>query len=210
MIDNITINCHSSIKINSQNIIYIDPYKITKRTSDADLIFITHDHYDHFDLTSINNVMKEDTLIIMPNTMAYKAFEKKIDRNKIIGVNPNEQYFINNLNIHTTYSYNKDKDFHPKKNNFVGYIIEINNEKIFIAGDTDYIDELNDIKCDIALIPIGGTYTMNIEEASELINKIKPKHVIPTHYGNIVGELTDGEKFKGYINGEINCHLLIK
>ena len=206
----ISINCHSSIKISDEKIIYFDPYDINEKISDADYIFITHDHYDHLDIKSIKNVINENTTVIIPTTVAKENLQPVVLDEQIIGVCPNEQYCINGINVHTIPSYNIDKDFHKKIYNWVGYIIEYNNEKIYVAGDTDANDEVKKVKCDIALVPIGGTYTMTLEEAANLINLIKPKHVIPTHYGKIVGEKEDGEKFKELINPEINCHLLIK
>ena len=185
----ISINCHSSIKISDEKIIYFDPYDINEKISDADYIFITHDHYDHLDIKSIKNVINENTTVIIPTTVAKENLQPVVLDEQIIGVCPNEQYCINGINVHTIPSYNIDKDFHKKIYNWVGYIIEYNNEKIYVAGDT---------------------YTMTLEEAANLINLIKPKHVIPTHYGKIVGEKEDGEKFKELINPEINCHLLIK
>lgn len=210
MKEKISINCHSSIKISADKTIYFDPYQITTKTNDADIIFITHEHYDHFDLESIKNVMKDVTLIVIPNTCAKKVIESGLPRELIIGVNPNEQYHMLGIEINTVESYNTNKEFHPKKNGWVGYIIELANEKILVAGDTDNTKELQNVKCDIALIPIGGTYTMTYEEAATLINKIKPKTVIPTHYGTITGKKEDGEAFKKLIDPAIECRILIK
>lgn len=207
---NITINCHSSIKINGDDIIYFDPYKIKDKIGDANYIFITHDHYDHLDIESIKNIMKEDTLVIMPTSIEVEALEPAVRKEQIISVCPNEQYFIGGMNVYTVPSYNTNKDFHKKQYNWVGYIIEINLERIYVAGDTDFNEDLKSVECDIALIPIGGTYTMDYKEAADFINKIKPKEVIPTHYGTIVGGMEDGKKFQELIDENIKCHLLIK
>ena len=201
----IEINCHSSIKIMKGIIIYFDPFRINEEKHDADLILITHDHYDHYSPEDIKKVIKKDTIIVAPKTI------NELNNNEnITFVEPNQTYNINGYKIDTIPAYNISKHFHPKENNWIGYIIEIDGLKYYVAGDTDITPENRQIKCDVALIPIGGTYTMDYKEASELINIIKPKIAIPTHYGSIVGDITDGEKFKKLIDNTIDVQILIK
>lgn len=201
----IEINCHSSIKISKEKIIYIDPFKIQKEIHDADIIFITHEHYDHYSTEDIEKIEKQDTIIVAPKTV--KALSKM---KNVIMVEPNNTYEVNGIKIETVPSYNINKQFHPKKSEWVGYIIQIDNTRYYIAGDTDITPEIKQVKCDVALVPVGGTYTMTYEEAAELVNIIKPKIAIPTHYGSIVGMKEDGDKFKELVNPETECMILIK
>lgn len=201
----IEINCHSSIKISEGKIIYIDPFKIEKESHDADIILITHDHYDHYSPEDIEKVITKETIIVAPKTV--KALSKM---SNVVLVEVNQEYEVEDIKIETIASYNINKQFHLKKNEWVGYIIEIDGTRYYIAGDTDITPENRQVKCDIALVPVGGTYTMTYEEAAELVNIMKPKIAIPTHYGSIVGDLQDGTKFKELLNPEIECKILIK
>ena len=201
----IEINCHSSIKITKGIIIYIDPFRINEEKHDADLILITHDHYDHYSPEDINKLIKVYTIIIAPKTV-----KELNNKENIIFVEPNKTYNIKGYKIVTIPAYNINKHFHPKENNWVGYIIEMEDLKYYIAGDTDITPENKQVECDVALIPIGGTYTMDYKEASELINIIRPKIAIPTHYGSIVGDITDGEKFEKLVDNTIDVQILIK
>lgn len=197
MIENIDFVKHNSIKIKGSKTIYIDPYKIEEDYKDADYIFCTHSHYDHFSIEDIDKIMKDDTKIITVKSAEDDA--GKLTYNVII-VEPDKEYIVDDISFKTTYAYNKNKQFHPKENGWVGFIIELDGVKYFIAGDTDNVPEIRNVKCDVALLPIGGTYTMNIEEAAELANSIDAKVVIPTHYGVIVGNVDDGEKFARLVN----------
>lgn len=210
MKNNIYINCHSSIKVVGNKTIYFDPYCIEEETHDADIIFVTHDHYDHYDLPSIQKLMKEDTLIVIPSSCLSNVTNSDIKKESFFGVSPNSEYTIKDIKVSTVPSYNSNKEFHKKEYNWVGYIVEMKQEKIYVAGDTDNIEELHSINCDIALIPIGGTYTMTPVEAADLINTIKPNIVIPTHYAKIVGTKEDANIFKDNLNPEIECITLIK
>ena len=192
--DKIEVNTQSSIKLKLDKIIYFDPYKIEDDINDADIIFITHNHYDHMDPESINKVKNNDTIIVAPKTMEDTIREIKFK--DYIFLNPNEEIDLDDINIKTIPAYNLEKPFHPRTNNWLGYILTYNNVTYYVAGDTDKTNEAEKVKCDIALIPIGGKFTMNVEEASELVKTINPKVVIPIHYGSIIGDIQDGERLK--------------
>lgn len=207
---NIQVLCHSSIKmIEDKMVVYIDPFRIKEEIHDANIIFVTHSHYDHFSPEDILKVKNKDTKIIVTKDLYEKTIELGFEKTKIYLVEPNMEYKINDIEVKTIPAYNINKKFHPKENNWVGYILSINNVSYYIAGDTDITEENKMVECDIALIPIGGTYTITYEEAASLINIIKPKKVIPTHYAEIVGEKEDAEKFKKLIDSSIECEILI-
>lgn len=210
MLENIEVLCHSSIKINKEKIIYIDPFRINKNYNDADLIFITHDHYDHYSEEDIDKIRKDDTIIIIPERLLYKVLEKGFKQENIIKVKPNESYTAGNIKFETVRAYNTNKVFHPKENNWVGYIIELNEIRYYIAGDTDITEENKKVKCDVAFIPVGGTYTTDFEEAANLVNYIKPKIVVPIHYAEIVGTKQDSIEFMKLLDSSIKCEILIK
>ena len=192
MVENVEFVKHNSIKIRGSKIIYIDPYKIDDTYNDADYIFCTHSHYDHFSPEDIAKVIKDTTKLITVKSSEDDA--KNITENVII-VEPNNEYLVDDISFKTTFAYNENKQFHPKENNWVGFIINLDGIEYFVAGDTDNITEIRNVKCDVALLPIGGTYTMTVEEAAELANVIDAKIVVPTHYGVIVGNMDDGERF---------------
>ncbi len=209
MLENIQVLCHSSIKINEGKVIYFDPFKINKQYNDADIIFITHDHYDHYSEEDIDKVIKPDTTIVIPEGMQVKLLKKGVKNSNIITVEPEKTYVVEGLKFETIPAYNVNKAFHPKDNGWVGYILEIDGIRYYIAGDTDITEENKRVKCDIAFVPVGGTYTMDFKEAAELVNEIKPKVAVPIHYGSIVGTSEDAINFQKLLNPEIKCKIKI-
>ena len=205
-LNNISINCQSSIKISDGLTIYFDPYDIKEKVDNvdkADYIFITHPHWDHFDLDSINNLVNEKTIIIGPSSVI-----EKLDSNyKTLEVKPENIYNLNNISFMTVPAYNIDKEYHPKDAGYVSYIVTLNNVTYYIAGDTDVLDELKVIKADVIFLPVGGTYTMTREEAVDLANTIKPKYAVPIHYGLAVGDELDAKYFVNNIDKEIESKI---
>ena len=210
MLENIEVLYHSSIRINKEKTIYIDPFKIDRNYNDADIVFITHDHYDHYSEEDIDKVINENTTIIIPEELLTKLLKKGINKNAIITVEPNEKYVVQGIKFETIPAYNTNKTFHSKKNGWVGYIIIINGIRYYIAGDTDITEENKKVKCDVAFVPVGGTYTMDFKEAASLINEIKPKIAIPIHYGSVVGTEQDAIDFIRLLHPEIKGIILMK
>ncbi len=192
---------HSSFLIESEDgmKIYIDPFNTDAETI-ADCIFITHTHYDHLSIKDILRVSNKETTVIAP----LDAKPSLVDfSGKTIFVEPNNFYQHENITIETRPAYNIKNSFHPMSNNWVGYILELDGKRYYHAGDTDLIDEIKDIRdIFVAMLPVGGTYTMDAEEAAELANTIRPRYAIPMHYGTVVGDEKDAERFKRLFNGE--------
>ena len=186
---------HASFKIKTRNkLIYIDPYQL-KQQEPADFVFLTHSHYDHLSIEDLKKVVTEKTIIVC----AVECLDKleEITAGSIEPMEPYKSLDLEGLKVQTTPAFNLTKKFHPEGNNWVGFIIDVEKVKIYHAGDTDMLEDLKKIECDIALLPVSGTYVMDAEEAAELANTIKPKVVaIPMHYGTIIGSVEDAEKFK--------------
>ena len=196
MVENIRVFTHSSIKVQDGNkAIYIDPFEMKEAPHDADLILITHDHHDHFSPNDISKVSKAETVLVVPEKMAKKAEDASKFVARIETIGQGDAKDVDGLRIETVPAYNTLKPFHMKSAGWVGYIFEANGKRIYIAGDTDMTKEAMAVKCDIALVPIGGYYTMDPKDAAALVNTIKPEIAIPTHYGSIVGSPEDGEVF---------------
>lgn len=209
IIDNISIEWlgHASFKIKTDgSTIYIDPFDI-KSEEKADIILITHGHYDHCSINDIRKIAREGTVIAAPPDCLSKV--SSINKVKIIPVEPNKSYDINSLKIETVPAYNINKKFHPKENDWVGYVLNIQNKRIYHAGDTDAVPEMMHLQnIDIAMLPIGGTYTMDVKEAAKAANMIKPKILIPMHYNKIQGTEAEPEELKQKLMPNIRMETL--
>ncbi|MBI2559062.1 MBL fold metallo-hydrolase [Candidatus Woesearchaeota archaeon] len=190
MIENIKWLGHAGFKIKGEKTIYIDPFKI-KETEPADIIIITHEHFDHLSPEDINKVQAGKTIVVTTPDCLIKV------SGNIKAINPGTVLNVDGIQIEAVPAYNTNKQFHPRANGWVGVIVTVNGKRIYHAGDTDNIPEMAYLKnIDIALLPVSGTYVMTAEEAADAANKIMPKVAVPMHYGSIVGTKADAEKFK--------------
>jgi len=194
---------HDCFLIKSDLIIYFDPFQI-KTGPKADVIFVTHPHYDHCSPEDIKKIAKEDTIIVTEKDSA-KMLTGKIEIMKV-----GEEKTVKGIKVKTVPAYNIGKTFHTKDKGWLGFVVEIEGVKIYHAGDTDFIPEMKDIKADIALLPVSGTYVMTADEAASATLTIKPQIAIPMHYGSIVGSEKDAEKFAKALEGKIEVIVLPK
>ncbi|MCM1084612.1 MAG: MBL fold metallo-hydrolase [Clostridium sp.] len=205
MYDEVTVLVHSSIRITGDKTIYFDPYNIEENSKDADFIFITHDHYDHFSPKDIEKIKKEATMLVMPASMEKQAAKTGISDEHTMLMLPGEAREINGISVEAVAAYNTLKPFHTKGKQFLGYVVTMNQTRYYIAGDTDINDENKQVKCDVAVVPVGGMYTMDAKEAAKLVNIIKPQMAIPSHYGSVVGSMKDADRFLSLVDKEIAC-----
>ncbi|MGE5264702.1 MAG: MBL fold metallo-hydrolase [Acidobacteriota bacterium] len=192
MAENIFWLGHDSFRLVGEKIVYVDPWKLGAGAAKADLVLITHDHHDHLSKDDIARISRSDTVVVGPPAVARKL------GGKTVVAKPGDRLTAAGIAVEVVPAYNPTKQFHPKSAGFVGYIITLNHRRIYHAGDTDLIPEMAQIKVDIALLPVSGTYVMTAVEAAEAANTIRPALAIPMHYGDpdVVGTRSDAEEFK--------------
>jgi L-ascorbate metabolism protein UlaG (beta-lactamase superfamily) len=181
---------HASFKIcHEDTVIYIDPWKLEDSPHDATLVLVSHSHYDHYSAEDIAKVSGPDTKLI---ASADVVAEGKAGE----AIMPGLTIELGSVRVSGVAAYNADKQFHPKANNWVGFVVEVGSKRIYYAGDTDLTEEMKALKdIDVALLPVGGTYTMDSTEAAEATKHIKPKQAVPYHWGDIVGDRSNAEQF---------------
>lgn len=180
---------HASVRIDDEVVIYIDPWKVAE-DKPADLILVTHGHRDHLSLEDIDRLSTPETVIVCPASCAGDI------SGDVRTISVGDSLQIEQVLIEAVPSYNVDKPNHPRVAGNVGYVIEVGGRRIYHAGDTDLIPEMADISCDVALLPAGGTYTMDADEAAQALARIEPQVAVPIHWGDIVGSEEDAQRFK--------------
>jgi L-ascorbate metabolism protein UlaG (beta-lactamase superfamily) len=169
---------HATVRLDFDKVIYLDPWKLRSGAPQADIILITHDHYDHFSKPDIDKIRKDSTALVTIASVAADAL------------------YGYGVGIQAVPAYNIGKQFHPKSAGHVGFVIQTGGHTIYIAGDSDLTPEMKSVRAEIVLLPVGGKYTMTAEEAAQAANAIQPKLAIPLHYGDIVGSKADAERFR--------------
>jgi L-ascorbate metabolism protein UlaG (beta-lactamase superfamily) len=198
MVKNIHWLGHDCFRIDGPPTIYIDPYKLPEEgLPKADLILITHDHFDHLSLPDLEKIRAKETVIV---TVAAAAAKLK---GNVKVVKPGDKLTVLNVPLEVVPAYNIGKKYHPKEAGYVGYILTVGGQRIYHAGDTDVIPEMKDFRVDIALLPISGTYVMTAAEAIEAVKSINPEVVIPMHYGTIVGSEKDAKYLAKSVSTEV-------
>lgn len=194
----------ASVKIKAgKKIVYIDPYQIMEKTNDADIILVTHSHQDHLSPGDIKKVTKEDTVFIAPQSCV-SSIETEFNT-KVIVSEPGMSTSADEIQIKAVPAYNVVKtNFHPKENKWVGYVLTIGGVRIYHAGDTERIPEMKEFTCDIVMLPLGQSYTMNsVEEAAEAVLDVQAKIAIPIHYGMYEGTAEDAKKFQELLKDKV-------
>ena len=195
---------HASFRLDGPPTIYFDPWRLKGKLPQADVILVSHEHQDHCSPKDVKRVSRPETVIVASSEAAKKL------RGDVRVLRPGEQVTVGDVTIEAVPAYNVNKfrspgvPFHPKEAGHVGYVVTVGGERLYFAGDTDHIPEMDDLRCDVALLPVGGTYTMDAEEAAQAATAIGPKVAVPMHWGaGVVGARADAERFRSLYEGKV-------
>jgi L-ascorbate metabolism protein UlaG (beta-lactamase superfamily) len=194
---------HDAFRLTWSKVLYFDPYELSGGPL-ADYILISHDHFDHCSPEDVKKIQGPRTILITEKDSAKKL------AGEIRVLKPGDSLDLGDLKVEAVPSYNTGKDFHPRKNGWLGFVVELEGVRIYHPGDSDFIPEMNRIQADIALLPVSGTYVMTAAEAVNAALAIGPKVAIPMHYGAIVGSAKDAEQFRDQLAGKIEVRILPK
>ena len=192
---------HDSFRLSGPPVIYFDPVDLKGQPLPADLVLITHEHHDHCSPEDIAKIRGPETVVLAGGRAAEQLPAAR-------AVKPGERLAAAGVEVETVPAYNVNKfrapgvPFHPPEANHVGFVVTVGGVRLYFAGDTDHIPEMAEIGCDVALLPVSGTYTMTVEEAAEAARVLAPQIAVPMHYGSRIGRKDDGQRFAELYEGE--------
>jgi len=199
MLENIHWLGHDSFRLDGTATVYIDPWKLPAGPPPAGLILVTHDHFDHLSLPDIDAIAGPDTVVVGPASVT-----GQVRSLKTVTVGPGDSASVAGVEVLAVPAYNLDKfrapgePYHPRESGGVGYVVALDGVRYYHAGDTDVVPEMADVRCEVALLPVGGKFTMTWEEAVEACDLIGPAVAVPMHYGEIIGDSRDAERFRDH------------
>jgi L-ascorbate metabolism protein UlaG (beta-lactamase superfamily) len=208
--DNLHWLGHSAFRWEGSKVVYFDPYKLSAYARKADIILVSHEHFDHCSPGDIAKITTKDTVIIASADAAGQLRAAKVLCKELKSLSPGDAIAVSGVAIKAVPGYNTNKSFHPRASGKLGFVVTMDGVSVYHAGDTDLIPEMKSVQCDIALLPVSGTYVMTVGEAAEAAIVIKPKVAIPMHYGEVAGSPRDGKMFSDALAGKVDVRVLTK
>jgi L-ascorbate metabolism protein UlaG (beta-lactamase superfamily) len=199
MLENIHWLGHDSFRIDGSVTVYVDPWKLPAGQPAAGLILVTHDHFDHLSLPDIEAIAGPDTVVVGPASVT-----AQVSGLATVTLTPGESAKVAGVEVLAVPAYNVDKfrapgqPYHPRESGGVGYVVAVDGVRYYHAGDTDAVPEMAEVHCEVALLPVGGKFTMTWEEAAEACELIDTEAAVPMHYGEVIGDIRDAEKFRDH------------
>lgn len=199
---------HNTVYLSGRKSIYADPFLIQKSAPKADVILITHEHYDHYSPADLKKLIGKETLLIAPQKVMEAAKRERLQI-KMKTVQAGDCFETDGIGVEVVPAYNENKPYHPRSAGGVGYVLTVEGTRFYIAGDTDATAELRAVSCDVAFVPVGGVYTMDARQAAAAVNELRPRVAVPTHYGALdsVAGAEAAQQFEALLEEGIECRI---